>query len=70
MVGSNFTIERRDKKEDVSMLASDFDVGFVAAAFVIDVAFEGQIEVMAIGGSRLSIVEHCLIRDWDPKDLS
>lgn len=70
MVGGNFTTARGDKEEDVSMLAGDFDVSFVAAVFVVDITFESQVEVMAIGGSSLSIVEDRLIRYWDAKDLS
>ena len=69
MVGGNFTRARRDKEEDVSIDASDFDVGFVSAVFVVNVTFESEVEVMAIGCGSLSIVEHSLIGNWDSKDL-
>jgi len=52
------------------MLASDFDVGFVAAIIVVNVAFESYVEVMAVGCGGFGIVEHGLIGDLNLKDLS
>ena len=69
VVGGNFTITSRDEKECISMLASDFDVGFIAATMIVDFTFESQVEVMAIGCCSLNVVEHSLIGNRASKDL-
>lgn len=48
VIGRNFEALRRDKEEDVIMLALDFNIGFITSAYGVDRAFMLQIEGMAV----------------------
>lgn len=70
MIGRNFEAFGGDKEEDVIMLALDFNVGFIARAYWVDMAFMLQIEGMAVESSSGSVIEDGLIRDVDVEDRS
>jgi len=69
VISNNLPTVGGDEKKDIAMLTADFDVGFIAGAVVVDLAFMDEIEEVAIIGGGLGIVEHRLIRDGDPEDL-
>lgn len=69
VISSNLPTACRDKEKDIGVLTADFDVGFIAGAVVINLAFMGKVEAVAIISGRFGIVEHGLIRDDDAEDL-
>ncbi len=70
MVSGDFVVWQGDEKEGVSVFASDFDIGFVTGAVIIDITFVGLVEEMAVWGSGLGIVEDSLVWDRDSEDIS
>jgi hypothetical protein len=48
MVGCDLMVLRRDKKENIVVLTGNFDIGFIASAYVINIAFVLKIEGMAV----------------------
>ena len=69
VISGNLVILRGDEEESIGVLAGDFDVSFIAAAFIVDIAFESQVEVVTIGRGGFGIVEYSLIGNRDSKDL-
>ncbi len=68
VIGSDFKTFGRDKKEDVIMLAHDFDISFITGAYRVYIAFIFQIKGMAVESGGRSIIQDSLIRDIDVKD--
>jgi|GEM_PF-5871307 len=68
VIGSDFKAFGRYKKEDVIMLAHDFDISFITGAYWVYGAFVAQIKSMAVESGSRSVVENSLIRDRDVKD--
>ncbi len=69
MISGNLPTAGGDEEKGIAVLTADFDVGFIAGAVVIDLAFMGQIEKVAIISGGLGIIEHGLIGDGDAEDL-
>jgi len=65
MVRRYFTSFRRQEKESISILARDFNVGFIAWLGRVNRALKFQIEFVAMRSGVLDIIENGLIRSWN-----
>ena len=65
MVRRYFTSFRRQKKESISILARDFNVGFITRLSRVNRTLKFQIEFVAMRSGVMDIIENGLIRSWD-----
>jgi len=59
-----------EEQESEVMLAGDPQVGFIAGGGGTDGSFMPKVELMAIVGCRLGVIEDGLKTDWDAEDLT
>lgn len=70
VIGDDLTTRFGEKEKHKTVLATNFDVGFIAGEIVIQCTFVGEIEMMAVISRGFGIIEHGLMRDDDAKELA